>query len=216
MSSYSRPIQGYYSLAWTGSRGIPYANMSVAFSGWTDVTTALNESAKVSNTLQGERYISFGGGNANGRMSAAGLYNISNAINYGIFNGYDGIVYDVEEGDGGLAQAFTESFRTAKSNGFKVIVTVSHSQPYGIPDSIQLMSTFLRSEYIDYLSPQLYTSGTEASNDYAITNGYVWENYRGSRPGIVISIVRASLFEDAKKFFANKGVPIVGFIQWEQ
>ena len=216
MSSRSGSVRGYYSWTWKGSSGINSATMSVAFSGWTDVTNAIQESKKVDNTLKGDKYISFGGGNANGRMSAAGLSNINSAIKDGRLRGYAGIVYDVEEGDSGLAQAFTESFRTAKSNGFKVIVTVSHSQPYGISDAGQLMSTFLKSEYVDYLSPQLYTSGTEASNDYAITNGYVWENYRGSRPGIVVSIVRASLFEDAKKFFANKGVTVVGFIQWEQ
>lgn len=214
--SSSGSVRGYYSWTWKGSSGIPSATMSVAFSGWTDVTNAVQESKKIDATLKGDKYICFGGGNANGRMSAAGLKNIDNAIKDGRLGAYAGIVYDVEEGDSGLGQAFEESFQTAKSQGFKVVVTVSHSQPYGITDAGQLMSTFLNSANVDYLSPQLYTSGMESSNDYAITNGYGWENYKGARPGIVVSIVRENMFEDAKEFFARQGVPVAGYIQWAQ
>lgn len=209
-------LVGYYAWTWQSTPGLSDATMSVAFSGWTDVQNALSDSGNVYDSLKGTKYISFGGGNANGRFSLAGIAGIDAAISGGLLSGYSGIVYDVEEGDSGLAAAFANSFSLAKSFGFSVVVTVSHSAPYGIADAHTLMGTFLSSPNIDYISPQLYTSGTEASNDYDISSGYGWDNYRNSNPAVVVSIVRASYYDDAVGYFNNIGVPLSGYIQWEQ
>lgn len=141
---------------------------------------------------------------------------MNSAISSGAFAGYAGIVYDVEEGDSGLAQAFRESFAAAKAKGFRVLVTVSHSAPYGISDSAALMRSFFPNGDIDLLSPQLYTSGYETANDFTTGYGVQWSEYAAAKATVVPSIVTASLYDSAKTFFASQGVATTGFIQWAQ
>ena len=96
----------------------------IAFSGWTDPAKAVADSAKVVASLPGTKWISLGGGNANGAFpSVASVSAITSAINAGTFAGYSGIVFDIEEGTSGLASAFAQSFAAAKSKGFKVSST---------------------------------------------------------------------------------------------
>jgi hypothetical protein len=165
--------------------------------------------------LQGQRYyLSVGGGNANGYISAQVLSDLNNAIQSGRLNGYQGIFYDVEEGDSGLANAFSTSFAVAKQKGLKVMVSVSHAAPYGISDANILMNSFFASTNIDFLSPQLYTSGTESQNDYSTNMGVTWANYKESRAAIVPCIVKSSYYSDAVNYFKGQGITLAGYIQW--
>jgi hypothetical protein len=148
-------------------------------------------------------------------MTPSFLDHITRAISDGRFAAYDGIAYDVEEGEGGLASHFTQSFAAAKAANLKVLVTVSHSAPYGIPDASVLMKSFFQEENIDFLSPQLYTTGNESSNDFGITNGFGWDHYRNARSNIVPSIVDASYYDDARNHLNELGIRLAGFIQWK-
>lgn len=96
-----------------------------------------------------------------------------------------------------------------------VLVTISHSAPYGFQDAAVLMDSFLSSSHIDFLSPQLYTSGTETQNDYATSHGVTWQSYAGARPQIIPSIVTSNLYQDARNYFRNCGVNTTGYIQWK-
>ena len=129
--------------------------------------------------------------------------------------GYDGICYDVEEGDSGLESAFAQSFAAAKAAGLKVFVTVSHSQPYLISDASSLMQSFFSDGNIDYISPQLYTKGTESSNDYSFV-GTPWTAYASAKAAIVPSIVCASYYASAVNYFKSQGVTLQGYIEWSQ
>ncbi|MDX8399778.1 MAG: LysM peptidoglycan-binding domain-containing protein [Gallionellaceae bacterium] len=210
-------VLGFWWWTWSGVNAAPSGtNLSIAFSGWTDPTTALQESANVKDKLQGSKYISLGGGNEDGAFTSASLTSITNAINAGDFAGYDGIAYDVEEGDSGLESLFSESFAAAKANGYKVLVTVSHSAPYGISDASDLMQSFFADPNIDYLSPQLYTTGEETSNDYATSGGVEWSQYATAKAAVVPSIVNSSMYADAQIYFQEQGVSIKGFVQWSQ
>lgn len=212
-------IIGYYAQTWTTpvSKGPTGATVSIAFSGWMDVDNMLSESNAIFDRLVGDRYITFGGGNENGRFTLARIQAIDNAIKAGRFDAYKGLVYDLEIGNSGLTPALLVSFSLAKSKGFVVVVTVSHSLPYHIPDAMTVMSTVLSSAYVDYVSPQLYSWGTEPSNDYAITGGYEWTNYVDCVPKVVPSIVEASYYKDAKNYFAGvgSGISLHGFFQWK-
>jgi len=97
-----------------------------------------------------------------------------------------------------------------------VLVTVSHSAPYGIADAQELMNSFFADPNIDILSPQLYTEGTEIMNDYSISHGVKWQQYADCRATIVPSIVKGTLYEGAKTYFANEQVTLQGYIQWSQ
>ena len=191
---------------------------SVAFSGWGDIYAALSESEIVYPILQGEKYISVGGGTENGYWTASVLSRLDDAIGKGALDAYVGMVYDIEEGDSGLLSMFRHSFAIAKSKGFKVIVTYSHSAPYGIEDASLLMQGFFLETNIDALSPQLYTTGNESLNDYSELYNVAWSDYYNATPAIIPSLVNGgSYFMDAQEFFETEyGIPISGYVQWTQ
>eukprot|EP00798_Chlamydomonas_sp_ICE-L_P016845 gene16845-23125_t len=208
---------GFWWWTWAPAAAAPAnTNIGIAFSGWTDTAKALAESQPLLNKLPGTRYISLGGGNAAGRFSAADLTKIIAAINSNQFSAYAGIVFDIEEGDSGLATAFANAFAATKAKGLKVLVTVSHSAPYGIPDAAVLMRSFFPNTNIDIISPQMYTFGTEASNDYTTVGGVMWEEYAKSKAAVVPSIVRASMYGDLQTVLSSRGVVVQGFIQFAQ
>ncbi len=210
-------IIGFWWWTWSNTVTPPTGtNLSIAFSGYVDPAEALSNSEPIKSSLQGSKYIALGGGNDKGAWTEAALTDITNAINAGDFAGYDGIAYDVEEGESGLETAFEDSFAAAKANGYQVLVTVSHSAPYGFSDAATLMHSFFADPNIDYLSPQLYTTGTETSNDYATSDGVAWSEYATAKAAIVPSIVQASLYADAQIYFETQGVSLNGFIQWSQ
>jgi len=190
--------------------------MGIAFSGWTNSANATRDSQPIVSRLPGTKYISLGGGNANGRWSSSSLSSVTTAINNNTFRDYQGICFDIEEGDSGLSNGFASAFSAAKSKGFRVLVTISHSAPYGVPDSANLMNSFFNNSNIDYLSPQLYTTGTETKNDYTITTGTQWRSYANAKARTVPSVVYASYYNDAYSYFQSQGVTIDGYIQWAQ
>jgi len=208
-------VVGYYAETWESWNQPPAgANVGIAFSGEIDVDKALSTSAGKLSQLSGARYISLGGGNYAGRWDAYRLDAITSALYAGRFYDYSGIVYDVEEGDAGLAGRFQASFAAAKAMGKTVLVTISHSAPYGVSDAAALMQAFVRDPNIDYISPQLYSSGLEAQNEYGTLAGVGWGSYYGMRAQLVPSIVKASYYPSAQQFFASQGLTTTGFIQW--
>jgi len=56
------------------------------------------------------------------------------------------------------------------------------------------MRGFFQDGKIDYISPQLYSSGNESSNDYS-TDGFDWSNFQDMVPGFVPSIVAGSYYK---------------------
>ena len=190
-------------------------NVGIAFSGYADISTALQQSSAVAAKIPVAKYLSVGGGNSAGSMTATILNAITAAIQANQLSGYHGICYDVEEGTSGLESAFAQSFAAAKAAGLKVFVTVSHSQPYAINDASSLMQSFFNDSYIDYISPQLYTSGTESSNDYTAV-GTPWTSYASAKAAIVPSIVCASYYASAVNYFKSQGITLQGYIEWSQ
>ena len=150
-----------------------------------------------------------------GAFTSASLSAITTAILAGKFAAYKGICYDIEEGEAGLSALFQQSFAACKSMGLLVLVTISHSQPYGISDAVTLMQGVIADPNVDYLSPQLYSSGYEPSNDFSFI-GTPWTAYAASTARIVPSIVAASYYPDAVRYFAAQGVTLTGYIQWKQ
>ena len=94
------------------------------------------------------------------------------------------------------------------------MVTISHAAPYGIPDGAALTRAFFTDPNIDYVSPQLYSSGTESANDYTPNMGMAWTEYAQSKAQVVPSIVLASMYADAKAKFQGWGVNTAGYVQW--
>lgn len=192
--------------------------MAIAFSGWADPKKALSDSANVLNKLPAgaNKYISLGGGNINGHFTVSTVYAIADAINSGKFSAYNGIAYDIEEGDSNMEDAFRQSFAAAKATGLKVLVTVRHSAPYRIGDAVNLMRSFFSSSNIDILSPQLYTTGAESYNQYDTTAGVQWSEYCNAKAITVPSIVNSNLYGDWVGYMSSQGVTVSGYVQCAQ
>lgn len=208
-------VIGYWDKTWSPGVGPSGTTLGVAFSGYADVQLALQNGRQVINHLEGEKYISIGGGaKSTGSITAAVLQAIIAGMQNRIFIGYQGIAFDVEVGDAGLESQYEEAFAAVKAGGLKVLVTVSHSEPYGIHDAKTLMKSFIASSNIDILSPQLYSSGSEKQNDYTAV-GTPWSAFAASTALIAPSIVAASYYSSAVNYFATHGVKLAGFIQWK-
>jgi hypothetical protein len=212
----------------------------IVFSGYVDPTTAITNSAipeLINNVPAGKPFITLGGGNANtGQWSKTVIENIITTINNGSFSAYVGIVFDIENTNGGAENTdFEPMFAVAKTAGFVVIVTVSHTGGLysNMSDPLGLMQAFFSSSNIDYLSPQLYDSGVELANDYTPSNGWwgptvPWSAWQGCKPKVIPSIVDASYYPDAVATFnkvnntttntpqLTQPIPLAGFIQWNQ
>jgi hypothetical protein len=210
-----------YVWTWTGGASVVYppnSNIAVAFSGWNVLANAISESAAISSYLKGQiKFISIGGGDATtGSFTVAVLNSLNNAITSGQLSAYNGICYDIEVGDSGLATSFANSFSLAKSKGFKVLVTVSHSAPYAIPDAATLMASFFPNTDIDILSPQLYSSGYETANDFTANWAVAWTSWTAAKAAVVPSIVSYTFYSTAVSFFATYNIATQGYIQWKQ
>jgi hypothetical protein len=204
-------VQGYYDKTWAPRAAPAGTNLGVAFSGWARATRALSDAAVTFPSLVGSKYLSIGGGNGNGRWTLASITELNSQLSTIGTTGYVGVCYDIEEGDSGLASALTDSFAQAKAAGLKVLVTVSHSAPYGISDAGVVMAAIASSADVDYLSPQLYTSGDETANDYTGT----WTLFKTANAAIVATITTPRLYSSAQTYFSQQqGITLSGFIAW--
>ena len=117
---------GIYDWTWTqgGALMPPNTNLAVAFSGWADPKNAISESSAIFSKLVGSKYISLGGGASTGHITSQVLDSWNTLMKNGGLSQYNGICYDIEEGDSGLSAAFANSFAIAKANNFKVMVWI--------------------------------------------------------------------------------------------
>jgi len=224
---------GYYSWNWgSGSTGPSDANAGAAFTGYTDVKTAIayypEGAAWCCPALVGEKWLTLGGGNSAGIFNAESLSSIETSVEY-IKNSsdYEGVLFDVEIVSGtssSMVPAFAAAFKSLKEGGLKVGVTTSHSAPYmtDTPQvAVDLVKSWVKDSNIDFLSPQLYSSGNEGAPDFAETSnckdaGCTWDLYVGMIPKMVPSLVAESHYKATQTFFANKGITTSGFFQWRQ
>ena len=196
-------------------------NVVMIFSGSVDVSNALQDSANIAGKYHVfaapvADYLCVGGGNKNGYWTATALSEVTAAIQANPrVTGYVGLCFDVELGDSGLESGFAQSFAAAKAAGLQVFVTISHSQPYAIADAASLMQSFLNDGNIDYISPILYSSGSESSNDYTFI-GTPWSAFANSKAAVVPSIVCESYYASAVEYFSSHGVTLHGYVAWSQ
>lgn len=212
----SADVMGYWHWTYSHAATPNNATMSLAFSGYVDVNEVLSNAQKTAPSLTGDKYVCFGGGNQAGAFNIQALVGISEAIQNDLLQGYDGIAFDIEIGDSGLTQDFQKVFSKAKKAGLTVLVTVSHSAPYGINDASEMMQAFFADDNIDVISPQLYTTGKEHQNDYATSQGVQWNEYANCKAKVVPSLVEGAYYPSAVDYFASQGITLAGYIQWQQ
>lgn len=173
------------------------------------------------------RFLTLGGGNSAGEFTAAALSSITSHAAL-IKQNYSAVMFDVEEVVGPsstMMPLFAESFAALKKEGLIVGVTTSHSAPYACDspaDAVAFTKAWAADGNIDILSPQLYSSGSEGSPEFAETNsckdaGCTWDLYKGAKAVIAPSIVDSTQYAAVKSYFSsNLGITTKGYFQWAQ
>lgn len=226
-------IVGYYSWNWgPGSTGPPFSNAGVAFTGLTDLNTAISGytpgAAWCCPQLKGLHYLTLGGGNSAGVFTVPSLQAIAANVSHIVNAGYKGVMFDVEEVTGpssATVPAFAAAFAACKNLNLTVGVTTSHSAPYQCDspeDAIALVKAWVVDSNIDILSPQLYSSGQESAPEFAetascVTQGCTWDLYKGAKAVMAPTIVDVSQYAAVETYFqTNYGIATAGFFQWAQ
>ena len=221
-------IRGYYYWNWgSGTVGPIGKNASAAFTGWSDVDHAISDFPDTS-VLLGTKYLTVGGGDMSGQITAEALkkYAISGQK---IKNaGYEAVMFDIEEIKGShtmMIPLFAQAFAAIKKAGLGVGVTVSKCAPYQADtpiDSVEFIKAWVKDENIDFMSPQLYTTGYEPEPLFIETSfckeaGCTWDLWRNAVPKVVPSIVGQEQYETVKEWFAkNYDIETAGFFEWKQ
>ena len=140
--------------------------------------------------------------------------------------GFAGVCFDIEGTKGGqeLIDGFESAFAVLRKNGLDVMITTSHSAPYGANSDdirIAMVKSWAKSSNVGYLSPQLYTSGGEGTPQLDALMGELgdipWDLYKGAKAKFVPSIVGKGQVAAVKKFFEGEvGVKVDGFVTWGQ
>ena len=230
------------------------ANMVIAFSGWPDFSNAYLSAANIKPAMDKLaqnpiKFLALGGGNDNGDWTVAGLtqlikdFTVPTAIDpkkpqilttpEQKLTGWDGIAFDIEQGNGDSAAAllplFQQAFALVKGLNKRVLVTTSHSAPYGFPNSYTtdptdnrtLQLAFLKDPNIDMLSPQLYTDGTVLETSPTGLNQPVvgWNEYNTNKqviPSIPKVFAATNDTAAATTFMNSITINPGGYIQWQQ
>lgn len=221
-------VKGYYSWSWTGGDvGPAGSNASAFFSGWDNVTSALQEFSGHP-ALQGEKYFTIGGGNHNGDFTASVLTQFIQDIPDVKAKDFDAVMFDIEIVQGSAATMvplFQQAFSAVQAAGMKVGITVSHSAPYSTDtpqDAADLVKAFVKDTNVNLMSPQLYSSGTETSPDFAVTSSCAavcgWDLYQDMHAAMkfVPSLAYANQYPAVEAHFAASGITTRGYFQWAQ
>ena len=181
-----------------------------------------------SGMYNGAQYLSLGGGRSEAAFTPealSGLVEGSKDIEAIKDAGFAGVCFDVEEAHGSaedLISAFERSFVALKQAGLRVMVTTSHSAPYETDSDetrVALVDSWVRSDNIDYISPQLYSDGQETKPEYEaedFNRNVDYKRYRNSKAKFVPSIASADQIDAVKAYFQLKGITVAGYVQWKQ
>lgn len=117
---------------------------------------------------------------------------------------FHGVCFDIEStnGEEDLVEAFEKAFKALKKAGLLVMVTTSHSAPYAASSEKAkdlIVKMWLKSTDIDIFSPQLYTTGTEGSPDFAQTHCSIGAPSEPHTPASGAPLNAAKLFDEDKR-----------------
>ncbi|GMH80603.1 hypothetical protein TrST_g632 [Triparma strigata] len=227
-------IVGYYSWNWsTGSKGPSGSTIGVAFTGLINTADAIAGYTPGASwccpELDVEQpMLSLGGGNAAGQFTVDALSAIQKDLDLVTAANYTGIVFDVEEAIGSseaLISAFQTTFAAAKAKKLSVVITTSHSAPYATDTpsvAVDLVKSWCSDPNVDVISPQLYSSGMEATPETdetasCVDSGCTWDLYKDCLASFVPSIVDETHVAPMNSYFqSEQGMSTDGYLVWAQ
>jgi len=87
---------------------------------------------------------------------------------------YNLLAFDIEVGDSGLLADFLQLFQIAQEAGFLVMVIVNHTCSYGISDATTLIPGLYQSQYVNFISNEMYTENIATMNEYVANSQIPW------------------------------------------
>ena len=206
-------IKGYYIMSWINSPPPPGKwDFGVYFGGETpkeSIDKYINLSSKITS---GKKILNLGGGLETGIWKGQSDFDyIKSKLSAIKQSGWDGLCFDIEvcSPNVNMVPLFTDCFAKCKAAGLLVIVTISHSMPYscqtGTGQGKDLINAWLTDKNIDYISPQLYSSGTVLEpSDLSL--------FKSVQNKVIPSIPYDSDWD--KLNVGNTGITPVGYILW--
>jgi len=209
----SKPIRGYYKWGWDGS-SVPTGDWDLAiWVGGEVPKVAIDENINNASKLNGsKKLLNLGGGAETGIWNLSDFDYINSKLSAIKSAGWDGLCFDVEvcPPNVSFVEAFKDCFAKCKQAKLIVFVTMSHLVPYacktGAGQGTDLVSAWISDSNIDYISPQLYTSG-DTLEPSPLTQ------FVTVRDKILPSIPFESDFDGLA---AKTGLDCPGYITWKQ
>ena len=161
-----QPLRGYYKWTWSPTQ-VPAGSwdMGILFGGESPRQAIDININKASTITSGKKFLNLGGGLESGIWNVSDLDYINQKLTEIKRAGWDGLCFDVEvcTPNVSFVDAFKNCFAKCKQAGLKVLVTMSHTNPYqcqtGAGQGMDLVNSWINDSNVDYISPQLYSSG---------------------------------------------------------
>lgn len=161
-----QPLRGYYKWTWSSTQ--PPAgswDIGILFGGESPKQAIDININKASTITAAKKFLNLGGGLESGIWNITDFDYINQKLPDIKKAGWDGICFDVEVCTPGVSfvDAFKNCFAKCKQAGLQVLVTMSHTNPYqcqsGAGQGMDLVNSWIADSNVDYISPQLYSSG---------------------------------------------------------
>ena len=105
---------------------------------------------------------------------------------------FNTLAFDIEVGDSGLAQDFISLFQQASELGFNIVVIINHTCSYGFSDATTLVPALLQCQYVNYISPELYTENIATMNEYVANSQIPWTDTTGVNTNTFVNYVKSN------------------------
>merc|ERR1712028_262872 len=83
---------------------------------------------------------------------------------------------------------------------------------------LKLIESWVKSDNLDIISPQLYTWGGEEEPEFDSTwpcDNCTFNKYKGSKAQFMPSLVNGEHMKAIKKYFDKLKIPVSGYFQWQ-
>jgi hypothetical protein len=163
---------GYWLWNWDGGKGSfnPDTDCDIGiFFGGEKPADAINKNLGKAGSLTKARmrFLNLGGGGETGIWQLSDFPYINKNLAKIYDYGWDGVCFDVEVCTPNVSfiNAFADCFAKCKAAKLKVLITISHTNPYacqtGKGQGMDLVNAWIKDTNVDFISPQLYSGDGE-------------------------------------------------------
>jgi hypothetical protein len=208
---------GYWLWSWKEGKGSfnpsTKCDIGILFSGERPADAIVNNIGKVDSLTNARlKFLNLGGGGSSGMWQLSDFdyvnKNLKNIYNYG----WDGICFDVEVCTPNVSfiKPFADCFAKCHAAKLKVLITISHTNPYacqsGKGQGTELVNSWITDTNVDFISPQLYSADGET----------IYKSDLSMFANAHAKIVPSIPFEKDWSRIQDLGIVPFGYIAWNR